>query len=260
MSPYLSKYALRLLIAEDVEAARIDCVDRLHRKFRNAQIDEAASWEEAKELIIKAYKLGLPYDCAVLDLQLPTGGIVSPNTSIPQLILDMFGRNRTWLIQWTAYPEDQAIKMFQDRNHIPQSGIVFEVISKRDVLAQPKMERFIERLIAEKSVGHWLEDPHFARMRQHAAAAVSARPGIDHPPVSLPGFIHALVDVWPLLENHRKREALDTFKGTDWEIEEAGDTARLKDKRRAQALQDAQENAQLFEEVISRQRKPHQER
>jgi len=254
MNPYINKYPVRLLVVEDQEVDRIECVDRLRRKFPNAHIEEAGSRDEAFGRVLEAHSHNLPYDCAVLDLKIPNslGEIPSPNTSIARLIIDKFGRTATRLVQWTAYPEDQAIRQFQDDNKIPQSGIVYEVISKREMEWPVKLEQFIYRLIAEKTVGRWLDDPYFQRMRQRSASIASKRPEFDCPPVSLPGFLSVLMEVWTLLENYRKSEALDTFHGSDWEITEEGGQVRFRHERVAQAMQDARENAKIFEDIMLR--------
>jgi CheY-like chemotaxis protein len=247
MNRYIKNYQLHLLVAEDIEVSRIECVDLLRTEFTNAEIDQAASIEDGSRLI-KETKT--PYDCAILDLKLPLNGMYVATTQLAEEILDRFGPTRTRLIQWTGYPEEPAIATFRKHNRIPQSGIVYEVLSKSDLLWPDKMVDFVTRIVAEQAIGQWLDDPYFARLREGRQTAVVAKGAEEVAPVNLPAFLDALLDVWPLLEPYRKGQALKTFQGTDWEIGLLSGAAQLTNARAAQAIADAKESQKLFEQLL----------
>lgn len=238
---------LRILVAEDLDAPRKALLKLLHLRFPYASIDEARCLADARAFILHAYAQDRPYDIAVLDLKLPedVGGIPSIDTSLAELIIDRFGPRTTRLVQWTGFPEESAIPEFEKKNRIPQSGIIFEVISKVKSDWGKKIKTFINRLIAEKTVGRWLDDPYFKQMRDRSLV-VTSRPGVARSPVDIPAYIHALISVWPALESHRKLEALATFQDTEWELTESEEGVKLTDARSAQALTDAEENARIF--------------
>jgi hypothetical protein len=227
-------------------------VNRLRRKFPFAQIDEAGSRQEAKTLIKAALNPYQPYDIAILDLKLPevTGELETRDTSLASLIIDTFGRLTTRLIQWTAFPEDTSIDKFREQSTIPQSGIVYEVLSKRDIGWPRKMEEFINRFVAEKTVGSWLDDDYFKQMRNRSLAVISRRPAAVRAPVDIPAFVLALIDMWRLLEPHRRQEAIATFEGTEWELAEVAGGVKLTNPKTVEAVEDARENARIFAEVI----------
>ncbi|OIQ87083.1 hypothetical protein GALL_310730 [mine drainage metagenome] len=259
MKHNLRNYPVRILIVEDIEDSLDECVHFLRQIFPNAIIDSAVTRDEAVHLVLDAHARRQPYDCAILDLRLPnniTDDRPNATTSIARLIIDKFGRNTTRLLQWTSYPEDEAIKEFINDYKIPQSGIVFEMISKTDVDHASKMAAFIKRLIAEKTVGLWLDDAYFAKLRQGDIAVVSKKACIDRPPVSLPGFVDALLTVWGFLDEHRRGQALDSLRGTDWEIAIESGKPKLKSERLVQALRDAHENAEIFDQILARRATP----
>ena len=254
MKRNISKYPLRILLVEDDEDVREDCADQLRRMFPKAIIEKAASRDEARALILAAYHRGAPYDVAIIDLQLPesVGGLDVRDTSVASFIIEKFGVRVTRLVQWTAYPEDRAVADFRREKDIPRSGIVYQVISKRDLDWPAKLEEFIKRTIAEISVGQWLDDPYFRQMRGGGTAIVTRHPAATRAPLDIPAYVQAVLDVWPLLEHHRRLEAQNTFRNTEWEIVEASGQARLAHARTAQALTEAQDNARIFAQVMSR--------
>jgi hypothetical protein len=256
MNQYIKKCPVQILIVEDNENERIDCVDLLKRRFPGAHIYEAGSCDEAQDLICDAYNRGRPYDCAILDLKVPKiiGGIKSPNTEVGQAILDKFGPAATRLIQWTAHPDDHAIDSFKEAYSIAssglsKSGIIYEVIPK-DVSWPKRMVEFIDRLIAEKAVGKWLDDPYFTRMRDRSVAVIAHRPLAGRTPVDIPAYVQALMGVWSILEPHRRLEALATFKGTEWQLAESEGEVKLTNPCTEQIMEDARENARTLAEVM----------
>lgn len=240
-----------MIIVEDLEPVRKECCEFLRRRFPNLQLDEAESRDDASALLLKAYEDSTPYDCAILDLKLPKvrGTAPESGTSLAGLVVTLvkdFGTRPTWIMQWTAYPEDEAIARFKADTRLRDLGITYEVIPKNDTLGPSKMLNFFDRLLAEKVCGRHLDHSYFKSQHRESVVSSSRYYAEGRPPVSMPGFVQALVDHWQFLLPHRREEALQALQGTLWELVESAGGVELAVGRTKEAMREAGENTEFL--------------
>jgi len=248
-------FPLSVLIVEDTLDNLRQLKELLTDQFPNIIVDGATDVENGMGFLIQKGMSRDPYHCLILDLKLPQkpGAIPDPDTTLPLKSLECleaqrFGPDATTVIQWTAYPEDDALKAVVESVRKSSFSDQYQILGKGDMDTPFKILRILDEIAAEEALGKMfdLHRPYFDSLREAPRSPRSSMPA--RPPFYLPGFVAALEEAWHLLRPDRQKDALELLRGTAWELEEIDDNGEKIVQPRHQAARSDLEELRGLEE------------